>query len=351
VGDGGATQLTSKGMKRISITADDYGAHPLIDKGITDSIKNGSLDNVDCMMTVNHSLYQSSAAVAELHSSHQSHISEGKLSLGLHVSFTCGSPCSSSDKVHELLCDQQGRFQLMTKHNFKKINHKGSSDALRIELEAQLSAFMSATGNLPTHVSCHAGIGHLNANLARNYFEFCIDHDLPVRNPFLISRINKRKNPPNAPTNHYAEKTMMTKIAAGNGIKMVLSPPISGELNLYKFSKGKELYDIMCEYRQKGMLVPDYFIDNFYCNASEERLFYLLKHIYVGTQEMVVHPVYSANISPTHPIPQGIETTHFPYRVVEYNVLTQHGIVDITLETLHTSAWERFRMRKEEFIN
>jgi predicted glycoside hydrolase/deacetylase ChbG (UPF0249 family) len=338
-------------MKHLSITADDFGAHPIIDKGILQAFDKGSIDNIDSLVTVENDQYSSSSVLKKLYTDYSSEIDGGNLAIGLHLSLTCGRAASNKNEVKDLFCYDNGGFKLIPKHKFSRINKEKYRDVIRTEFEAQLQNFTAATGHLPSHVSCHSGMGHLNKNLSTAYFEFCTENKLPVRNPFLISRINKSNYPPNAPTDDYTEKTIMTRVAYQNGIKMLLSPPILNELNLLLYSKGKKLFNLLYHFQNLGLKTTDYFIDNFYCSANEENLDYLLSNLYKAKSEMVVHPIADEPIADEHPIPKGIDVGHIPYRIDEYKTITdQPGLIDSKLAAFHGNEWSRFRMRAEDLV-
>jgi predicted glycoside hydrolase/deacetylase ChbG (UPF0249 family) len=340
-------------MKKLTITADDFGAHPDIDRGIIDCIEAGSIDNVDCLVnnmitSGKHAGYDSLSAIAELAERFKTKIDNKDLSLGLHLTLTSGKPVSKEAKERRFLIDGYGRFRKIHKHNYVKLNNSSNQKIIIAEYEEQLNSFNKAFSQGPDHVSFHAGIGHLTWNMTESYFGFCSAKSLPVRNPLLMSRLDDVKALPDAPTMAYAKNSMMMKIATSEAIKMIAGPPFENPGVLIPNIKGEQIYQQLLKYKELGLATTDYFIDNFYCRGSESLLSHLTEHLFPASFEMVVHPVHSDVLKTKGLVPNGIKTKHLNNRTSEWRVLKDpQGKVDSLLQDFHGGEWSRFRLTNE----
>ena len=337
-------------MKKLSITADDFGAHPDIDKGIIDCIEAGSTDNVDCL--VNNTItsgkydgYNSLSAIEDLVSRFKARIENKDLSLGLHLTLTSGKPVSKEANNSRLLKDDYGQFRKIHKHNYRKLNTRKRQDLIRAELDAQLGKLVEVIPGGPDHVSFHAGIGHLTKKLSETYFTFCSDNRLPVRNPLLISRLDDSKVQPDAPTKAFEYDSMMVKVAKSDGLKILRWNTIGDVMALGGALSGKQIYSILEEHKAGGGLTTDYFIDNFYCKGMDTFLRYLLESLFDASFEMVVHPVHPDVLNHKGSVPSGIKAHHLDDRVTEWEVLSNpDGKINSLLKKLHKNDFDRFRM-------
>jgi predicted glycoside hydrolase/deacetylase ChbG (UPF0249 family) len=335
-------------MKYLSITADDYGAHPAIDKGIEDAIEAGAIDNVDCMVTIKNEKYNSVDAIRGLYHRFKDKIDRKELSLGLHISLTCGSPLCSDKDVQELLC-KNGRFRPMQKHAFSKLNLDENQPTILKELNAQYAEF-EKVGIKPDHVSCHTGMTQSTEKMIKTYFNFAIEEQMPVRNTQIISRLKTLGTSATANDNPYNEKTKFKKVGLNRAISILVLPPygdLQGIPIMLDKPRNKKLLE---DHKERGLKFTNFFIDNFYCNGNEQALSEIIKNLTDSTFEMVVHPISDQIDTKFWPIPKGIQTNVKKKRIAEWKTLIdKHGKVNELLTQHHGENWQRFRINSSFF--
>ena len=320
-------------MKRLTITADDYGIHKTIDDAIIECVKAGNIDNVDCVVTVHTPHYNSIDAINRLKTDCADLLAQKKLSIGLHVSLTCGTPATGA-KHSQLFCDGEIDFNPLETFNFNSFQHYNTqiSLALKEELEAQYHIYLAllSEGHMP-HISCHAGVFHMTEPLTKVYFNHCTLAGAHVRNPFLLSTLSDRGYPPIAPDRLLKEGngvftgTEMVEAAfkrLKKNIKWRNRREIDAVLKYKLTKKLKKLYNNHTQ--QKGMKTTDYFIDHFYMVGQSWVLHELFSHLHHYSYEMVVHPIGKKKIND---IPSGVDSDAFEGRFNEYQLLKKKNFI------------------------
>lgn len=339
-------------VKKLSITADDYGAHPLIDAAIEECVDAGNVDNVDCFVTVREQdlsddrAYSSARAISGFVAKYHDRLADGSLSLGLHFSLTCGKTCSQpAAAVKHLLCDENDMFWNNAYVKFRELSQ--NPDVIRNELDAQHLEFIAAAGFVPHHLSCHSGIAHLNPIMAWVYFTWAVDKEMIVRNPFLVSSLSTGGDNPTVPNNNLRWNTEMKRIALKNIARMLTSDPLLNEFwAVYALNK-RTAYDNLVAWNVLP-LMKDYFIDNFYCDARFSNLKRIIENLHPGYSEMVVHPVHTDSVRYGTGFPNGIALEELEERQGEFITMSTPRIIDsVVAAKLGQGPLEtRFRLRK-----
>lgn len=131
-------------MKKLIITADDYGMSQAVNRAIDEGIDNGVITSTNVM--TNMPFWQEAE-----------HLKETKASIGLHWNLTCGFPVSDKKEIRSLVRDD-GEFH--SYDDFRARFREGQIDREDIlrELKAQYNLFRELIGEPEywnTHENCH----------------------------------------------------------------------------------------------------------------------------------------------------------------------------------------------------
>ncbi len=158
-------------MRRLIVTADDFGLSPGVNAGIVEAHERG-------IVTATSLMVNAPAARAALHwaSEHRS------LAVGLHFVLTFARPVGPTEPLEELV-DENGRFRRLE----TGAHEHTSAGNVREELRAQLARFAEAVGRAPSHIDSHHHV-HALPGILRAVIEEAGQRGLPVRAPDAATR-------------------------------------------------------------------------------------------------------------------------------------------------------------------
>jgi predicted glycoside hydrolase/deacetylase ChbG (UPF0249 family) len=151
-------------MKRLVVTADDFGLSPGVVEGIVEAHVLGIVTSTSLMVN---------APAAEAAFGEARRLPS--LATGLHFVLTFGSPVGPPDPLSRLL-DKDGGFR----KNRSGAHEPARPDEVREELRAQLRAFEKGAGRPPTHVDGHHHV-HLHPGILRVAIEEAGRLGIPLR--------------------------------------------------------------------------------------------------------------------------------------------------------------------------
>lgn len=329
-------------MKKLLITADDYGVHPVINQGIEKCIDAGVIDCVDVIVTH----HQSRKYIRRLLKKYKAKFKSGELRLGLHLTLTCGSPQYRGDRKYlraismvrrgDVIKRREFRFnsgrQFIPKFDNLLRQHKTS---LEKEIYAQYDTFLKITNEVihdlkPYHVSSHLGVYTMNDIFYQMLKKFCVAKEVDMRCPTLISLNNQasmkvwKENPEQQ---MFKLSLLSWAWAMDNGLK----------LKNWMTKDLKNTFD--ADTKQGAILSTDFFVEHFFKQGSEKLMKTILSrlkddHFY----ELVVHPVWFTNRHQYRNLPRGIKKKGFAQRRSECfalvkmdlpALLKQYGVVRV----------------------
>lgn len=304
--------------KKLIITADDYGVWSNIDRGIRKCATIGIIDNIDIMVTQGD---YSKTSVKKLMSLNNMKIKRGELTLGLHLSLSCGIPQYIGDADYLKAATRRAKIKVTNTYRYEFLypggvkmiekiadlvkNHK---EALKLEMIAQYERFKEITGMEPSQISSHMGVYNANKEIYDVLNEFCQSKNIPMRCPTLISMESGLESKWTKPKQKLLPEDLIIFLTGMEG-KAILNWIRTGQRTAYD------------EDRNKGLIGRDYFIEHFFKNGSIENLNKIIKNVQnTGdySYEMVVHPVASPSING---IPTGVTKLGFSKRYDEYLTL------------------------------
>lgn len=151
-------------MKRLVVTADDFGLSPGVVEGIVKAHERGIVTT--CSLMVNAPAAEAAFAEARRVPS---------LATGLHFVLTFGRPVGPPGPLARLL-DGEGRFR----RNGSGAHELARPGEVRDELRAQLRLFEEKVGRPPTHIDGHHHV-HLHPGILRVVIEEAGRLSIPVR--------------------------------------------------------------------------------------------------------------------------------------------------------------------------
>ena len=161
-------------MKRLVVTADDFGLTDGVCAGIVRAIEGGIVTATSVMVCV--------PGVEERVCPWRKRIA-GRA--GLHLQLTEGRPCADPAEVPSLV-DSEGKFR----SSFADLRSLDPYDIER-EWDAQLERLRSM-GIEPTHLDTHHHV-HRNASVFESYMRIAVKHRLPVRTGSRVVTSQLRK--------------------------------------------------------------------------------------------------------------------------------------------------------------
>ena len=266
-------------MKRLIISADDYGRSPDISRGIREAHQVGVVTSTSCMMNILTTADDIQTALQET----------PELDMGVHLVLTMGRPLSASESVPSLV-DENGLFFKLRPllDRLPSLN----VEEVKIEWRAQIERFIQAAGHRPTHLDSHHHISYFTPELFRAMLELAREYQCSIRYPFTEAWMEKEKISNNIP-----------------GVMQEFSPPR-----------------------------PDTFISDFYDQtATLEHLLEILNNIKDGANELMCHPGHVDQVFAERESPYNFqrerELTILVNPVVKETILSQ-GIELITFANL-----------------
>lgn len=151
-------------MKRLVVTADDFGLSSGVVSGIVRAHEHGIVTTTSLMVNAP----AAEAAFVEARR-------RPSLATGLHFVLTFGLPVGPAEPLARLL-DATGRFR----RNDSGVHGRARPDEVRDELRAQLRRFEERVGRPPTHLDGHHHV-HLHPGILRVVIEEAGRLSIPVR--------------------------------------------------------------------------------------------------------------------------------------------------------------------------
>ena len=151
-------------MKRLVVTADDFGLSPGVVEGIVEAHEIGTVTSTSLMVNA-------PAAEAAFEEARRL----PSLAVGLHFVLTFGRPLGPPESLSRLL-DENGAFR----KNKSGAHETARPDEVREELRAQLRAFERGVGRPPTHIDGHHHV-HLHPGILRVAIEEAGRLGVPLR--------------------------------------------------------------------------------------------------------------------------------------------------------------------------
>ena len=162
---------------RLIINADDYGRTAEISRGIRHAHLHGIVTSTTCLMNMPTVVDDIKIALKETPS----------LGMGVHLVLTAGKPVLPQKKS---LVGPDGFF--LKREVFfgghQGLNHGNSKrqlniDEVKAEWRAQIEAFITAAGKLPTHLDSHHHSSYASVDLFTAMLELAKEYHLPIRLP------------------------------------------------------------------------------------------------------------------------------------------------------------------------
>lgn len=153
-------------MKRVIVTADDFGLSRGVVEGIIESHQQGIVTATSVMVAApaSEEAFRWARALPSL-------------AAGLHFVLTFGAPVGPPEPLAELL-DERGRFRRVE----SGAHARARADQVRSELRAQLRRFEDGVGRPPTHIDGHHHV-HVFPGVLRAVIEEAGRLGVPVRAP------------------------------------------------------------------------------------------------------------------------------------------------------------------------
>ncbi len=149
-------------MKKLIVTADDYG----MSRGVNDAIEEGMAKGLITTTNVmtNMDLYEEAALLKDKFPN---------VSVGLHWVLSCGKPCTDPSLIPSLVDPDTLCFYKYSE--FRKLYRKGkiSNDEIKTELKAQYDRFAASVGT-PDYWNTHQNV-HVDFGLFNLFTEFAME--------------------------------------------------------------------------------------------------------------------------------------------------------------------------------
>lgn len=155
---------------RLIINADDYGRNPDISEGIRYAHLNGIVTSTTCMMNMPGVIDDIKIALQET----------PRLGMGVHLVLTAGRPLLPASEIPGFTGEDGGFFKQDVLIN--RISELNPEEAKR-EWEAQVEAFIAATGKKPTHLDSHHHSSFFTPGMIKAMLELARKYDIPIRLP------------------------------------------------------------------------------------------------------------------------------------------------------------------------
>lgn len=304
------------------LTADDYGAIDYIDQGILKAIREGKINSVACFVT----RFDRPAGDDDLAVRIQRLMDLKKegypISIGLHFSITTGF----SNDIDTMLYGNSLTRQASpgTTHSFHSVVNYPFKDVreedLEQELRSQIAILQGYLGDEPIDsISNHHGLVYMNTDLFRPYARVAAEMHIPIRSPKTWRKAGlKASNWDRKPFNPTIRQ----------GIKLKLLDQLRNALNLnsrMRISNNLKLYHPTC------------LVDEFYGQPFKPNLEQLFQQYDIATfsAEFMFHlsdaeyrVAQGLNEDQTTQIPtyEGIDTSYFKWREMEFNTLMNTDI-------------------------
>ncbi len=152
--------------RRLIVNADDFAMTDGVSRGIARAHRDGIVTSATAMVHLG-SLDRSLALLQDAPG----------LGLGLHLTFTWGSPAAGADRVPSLV-EPDGRFP----RDKTVLAGRARPEDVARECAAQLARFVHAAGRLPTHLDSHHQ-AHTLSPIREAVLDLAGKIGLPIRSP------------------------------------------------------------------------------------------------------------------------------------------------------------------------
>jgi len=342
-----ARKKISQNEKKLAITADDYGPHPFINRGVIKAVEENRVSSVGVMTNRYQAsndpgyTYDLQQEVETLLAAIDNRNEEKKailpdIGVGVHLSVSSGSALTKNPfLIHQspinVMADEEVMFQPI--HEFRFSHAEEHLRATRDEVIAQILALKSILDKHDLkidHISCHQGLLYLYHPYHTVFLEAVEDiyGDIPfadrptIRNPIPISKKKNYRKLFKSEMKREGIKRAITQLVDDNWYQIFYLLRGTGE---------NQLQARAAEFRRKGYTVPWYLFDHFYKQASDGQLRKMCKRYPTGYPvnlgELIVHlgdPFeYRADLK----LP-GINHLYFPGRKKELKALLKFPLLD-----------------------
>lgn len=292
-------------LRKLTITADDYGLTPLIDEAIISALRLKRINSVAAFSVppvgplLTNQLKENYEKLRDI---------SPDLSLGLHFSITAGTPLTNCSTV---IKKNKGRwvFKLPKEIELGRLN----IDEIRQELTAQYAAFREANNDSePQHISCHHNILYFKKELFDLLTDIASEVQVPIRTPRNLITIGKfhsvrELNPALIPLHIEHGLNALNWSNLKHAIKAIGKKEIDAQV--------KQL-------RARNLLKSDYFLIHHYGNPDVE----IFKRIYPNIDhnehcEQIMHLALDPKNFDKKSIPRGINKGYLSGRYEEYGML------------------------------
>jgi len=158
-------------MKKLIVTADDFGVFPSVNQGIKEAILDGKVNSVACISNYKDSVKNAKDLLNEV---------VNKTDIGVHLTISSGKPLvlnSNSSFIHN------GYFKPFGELDIDDIEKQ--LPELKRELIAQVEVLKDS--NVPVnHISCHHNTLTTTKALFQTYLEVANKFNFPMRSVNLI---------------------------------------------------------------------------------------------------------------------------------------------------------------------
>ncbi len=300
-------------MKKIIITADDYGPVSTINRGIEQALEWECINTVSVLVNGRDA---NDECVAHEYLS-KLHRRFPEAHIGVHLSITSGQPVSDIGKVSSLVKkDGSGQFMGYDEYEYERV----SLQELSSEVQAQIEMFKE-TGIFLDHISCHHGLLTLFPDFFKIYMDAAIQHGVPIRNPIPISRLGI----------HGFRRSRVKREGIIAAIKLIDDVWWTNLLGLVVHVHPGNLQHMMDVYAHGQLRYAGYFIDTYYKKSSKRRWRKILRNLPEDREsELMVHLKVNGR---DEMIPNGIDTKYFKGREKELSIMKQLSPINGLLET------------------
>lgn len=157
---------SQKTLKKLIVTADDYGVVPYIDDAIIEAVKNQKVNSVAAFSNYEHSVENAKRLLNE---------TNGDVDLGVHLTITSGKPIIG-DEASSLI----NRYRYFKQ--FSEFDSDVDLTQLGNEIDAQIMRFKDA--DIPiSHLSSHHNALMFFEDIYKVYLNACKKHKLASRSP------------------------------------------------------------------------------------------------------------------------------------------------------------------------
>ena len=309
-------------MQKLIVTADDFGAHPFIDRGIREAVLAGCVNTVSAFMVFKYSGDKLIQLATDAKNRNLN------VNFGVHLSLTAGAPVLG-ESVPSLI-ENNGKFYDVNTYDYD------STDPFEVyeETRAQIKLF-TQTGLRLDHLSCHHGIMQLFPEYFKIYLLLAAEFKVPIRNPILISR-EKIKG---------YKLSGMKYEGLFRGLECIINKGFYQVLINTGTLSPEGLKRKMQVFKGGRVSCPDHFIDTFYKNSDKKQLDKILRYLPKGKKsELVVH-LGSGNYNDS-PDEQrkynGINFNYFDGRKKELHTILHNLNIENRIATDASLEWGRY---------